>query len=60
MPYVSTQDGARIFYKGMGSGQPVLFSPSWTLSADAWDPQLVFVGTHQAQLNDNLLAFARS
>ncbi len=42
MPYISTQDGTRIFCKDMGSGQPILFLHGWPLSADAWDPQPVF------------------
>ena len=42
MPHITTQDGTRIFYKDMGTGQPILFSHGWPLSADAWDPQLVF------------------
>jgi non-heme chloroperoxidase len=46
MPYISTQDGTRIFYKDMGSGQPILFSHGWPLCADAWDPQLVFFASN--------------
>jgi non-heme chloroperoxidase len=30
----------------MGSGQPILFSHGWPLSADAWDPQLIFFAGH--------------
>jgi non-heme chloroperoxidase len=37
---VSTQDGTKIFYKDWGSGQPVLFSHGWPLTADAWDDQM--------------------
>jgi non-heme chloroperoxidase len=42
MPYVTTDDGTNIFYKDQGSGQPMLFSHGWPLSADAWDGQLVY------------------
>jgi len=40
MPKITTKDGARIFYKDWGSGQPVVFSHGWPLNADAWDEQL--------------------
>jgi len=40
MPSITTPDGAKIFYKDWGSGQPVVFSHGWPLSADAWDEQL--------------------
>ena len=31
-----------IFYKDWGSGQPIVFSHGWPLSADDWDPQMIF------------------
>ena len=40
MPSITTKDGAHIFYKDWGSGQPVIFSHGWPLNADAWDEQL--------------------
>ncbi len=40
MGFVTTSDGAEIFYKDWGTGQPVVFSHGWPLNADAWDPQL--------------------
>jgi non-heme chloroperoxidase len=40
MPTITTEDGARIFYKDWGTGQPVVFSHGWPLNADAWDEQL--------------------
>jgi non-heme chloroperoxidase len=46
MAMVKTKDGAEIFYKGWGSGQPVVFSHGWPLSADAWDEQLFFVASN--------------
>jgi non-heme chloroperoxidase len=39
---ITTQDGTEIFYKDWGSGQPVVFSHGWPLSADDWDAQLLF------------------
>ena len=44
MATITTKDGTRIFYKDWGSGQPMLFSHGWPLSADAWDAQMVFFG----------------
>jgi non-heme chloroperoxidase len=43
MNYVTTKDGAQIFYKDWGSGKPVVFSHGWPLSADAWDAQMMFL-----------------
>ena len=43
MNYVTTQDGAKIFYKDWGTGQPVVFSHGWPLDADAWDVQMLFL-----------------
>jgi non-heme chloroperoxidase len=40
MPTIRAKDGASIFYKDWGSGQPIVFSHGWPLSADAWDAQL--------------------
>jgi non-heme chloroperoxidase len=42
MPTVRTKDGVDIFYKDWGSGQPIVFSHGWPLSADDWDAQMVF------------------
>ncbi|MCT9006731.1 alpha/beta fold hydrolase [Streptomyces sp. NPDC054766] len=40
MPFATAKDGTQIFYKDWGSGQPVVFSHGWPLTADAWDPQM--------------------
>ena len=42
MPTITTRDGVEIFYKDWGSGQPVVFSHGWPLSADDWDAQMMF------------------
>ncbi len=44
MSTITTKDGTRIFYKDWGTGQPILFSHGWPLSADAWDAQMLFFG----------------
>jgi non-heme chloroperoxidase len=41
---ITTRDGAHIYYKDWGQGQPVVFSHGWPLSADAWDIQMFFLG----------------
>jgi non-heme chloroperoxidase len=46
MPAVTTKDGIEIFYKDWGSGQPIVFSHGWPLSADDWDPQMLFFLDH--------------
>ncbi|KMO75246.1 alpha/beta fold hydrolase [Mycolicibacterium chlorophenolicum] len=42
MPTITTSDGVEIYYKDWGSGQPIVFSHGWPLSADDWDAQLMF------------------
>jgi non-heme chloroperoxidase len=42
MGTITTGDGVDIFYKDWGSGQPIVFSHGWPLSADDWDAQMMF------------------
>jgi len=42
MGTIKTKDGVEIFYKDWGSGQPIVFSHGWPLSADDWDTQMMF------------------
>ncbi len=44
MPTITTKDGTEIFYKDWGSGQPIVFSHGWPLTADDWDGQMLFFG----------------
>jgi non-heme chloroperoxidase len=44
MPTITTKDGTHIYYKDWGSGQPIVFSHGWPLSADDWDGQMLFFG----------------
>jgi non-heme chloroperoxidase len=46
MPTITTKDGAQIYYKDWGSGQPVGFSHGWPLSSDAWEDQMIFLADH--------------
>ncbi|GIH27575.1 non-heme chloroperoxidase [Acrocarpospora phusangensis] len=48
MPYVTADDGARIFYKDWGNddGSPVLLSHGWPLNSDAWEAAALFLARH--------------
>ncbi len=73
MPTIKTKDGTSIFYKDWGTGQPIVFSHGWPLSADDWDAQMLFFGqrgyrviahdrmatTHAEQINADILAFCQ-
>ena len=44
MSFITTKDGAEIFYKDWGpkTAQPIVFHHGWPLSSDDWDNQLMF------------------
>jgi non-heme chloroperoxidase len=48
MAFVTTEDGAEIFFKDWGNpdAQPIMFHHGWPLSADDWDAQMLFFLEH--------------
>jgi non-heme chloroperoxidase len=46
MHTITTKDGASLYFKDWGRGQPIVFHHGWPLSADDWDNQLLFFQQH--------------
>ena len=44
MATITVKDGTQIYYKDWGTGQPIVFSHGWPLTADDWDGQMLFFG----------------
>jgi non-heme chloroperoxidase len=43
MNKITVKDGAEIYYKDWGAGQPVVFSHGWPLCSDSWESQMLFL-----------------
>jgi non-heme chloroperoxidase len=55
MATITTKDVTQIYYKDWGTGQPIVFSHGWPLSADDWDGQML----HFGQLGYRVIAHDR-
>lgn len=50
MPYITVGqengEDVRLYYKDWGTGQPIVFSHGWPLTADAWEDQMLFLASN--------------
>jgi non-heme chloroperoxidase len=42
MNKLTVNDGTEIYFKDLGTGQPIFFHHGWPLSSDDWDAQIMF------------------
>jgi non-heme chloroperoxidase len=46
MNTITIKDDTKIYYKGWGTGQPVVFSHGGSLNAYAWESQMVYLASN--------------